>query len=165
VTFQTVVPVEQKLRLFAEAQRFLDLVVDAAAELGIELPAKQYITTGEAAYDCNQVVVAIQAVSIGLPNMPPTGINEIGNCCPPAWSMHLAVDIVRCHPTSSTGVVSAERLTTAAEESAQDTAVLLDATAARQQDYLFGNLVATVQYQPPSGGMAASRLLVQLGVH
>jgi hypothetical protein len=167
VTVVTVTPVEQKLRLFDEAERFLDLVIDAAAELGVDLPNKQYITTGEAVHDCEQVAVTLAAVSIGLPNMPPTGINEVGNCCPPAWSMHLVVDIVRCVPTpiGSSGVVSADRLTESAEVFSQDTAILLDATAARQQNYLFGNLVAAVQYPPPSGGFGTSRLLLQLGVH
>jgi hypothetical protein len=167
VTVTTVTPVEQKLRLFDEAERFLDLVVDAATELGVTLPDKQYITVGEAVHDCEQVAVTLAAVSIGLPNMPQTGINEIGNCCPPAWSMHLAVDIVRCVPTpiGSSGVVSADRLTDSAEVFSQDTAILLDAASARQQNYLFGNLVAAVQYLPPSGGFGSSRLLLQLGVH
>jgi hypothetical protein len=61
--------------------------------------------------------------------------------------------------------VAANLLTEAAGVFSADTAVLLDATAARQQDYLFGNLVATVQYPPPSGAYGASRLLLQLGVH
>jgi hypothetical protein len=167
VTVVTVTPVEQRLRLFDEAERFLDLVIDAAAALDVTLPGKQYITVGEAVYDCEQVAVTMMAVSIGLPNMPPVGINEIGNCCPPGWSMHLAVDIVRCvpTPTGSSGVVSADRLTEAAEMFGQDAAVLLDATAARQQNYLFGNLVAAIQYPPPSGKFGASRLLLQLGVH
>jgi hypothetical protein len=168
VTFETVVKAEQKLRLFDEAERFLAKVNDAADELDVTLPDRQYITIGEAVFDCEQVAVTLGAVSIGLPNMPQVGINEIGNCCPPGWSMHLVVDIVRCVPQpvgSGTAPVAADRMNASAAEFAADTAVLLDATAARMQDNLFGNLAATIQYPPPSGIYGTSRLLLQLGVH
>lgn len=154
-------PALETERVFAEAEKFLGYIVDAADELGVELPEKHVVTSGEAVHDCNQVVVTVTGIATG----PPGAETFVLDNCPPMWTMSIDVDIVRCGlEPNNKGQVSVHKLTLAAEQSSADTAVLMNATN-RKLNERFGGLIASIVYLPPSGGTYVTRLQLQLSVN
>ena len=157
----TIAQVAEVERVFAEASVFLQHIVDAADELVVALPDKQYVTAGEAVHDCEQVVVTMTEVTSGLPGLP---VQIIENC-PLTWTMAAIVDIARCGPKpTSTGTISADKLTEAARVHSADAAVLMNA-ANRRLTEKFGGVGASIVFVIPEGGFIVTRMLVQVSVN
>lgn len=81
--------------LYTVASQALAAVVSRFATEGISLPARQYVTGGQIALDCEQVVVEVVRVYTGTPGA------ELANpvSCAVPRSAEMRIWIVRCVPT------------------------------------------------------------------
>lgn len=147
------------------AHQTLDAIIAAAFDLGVDLPADRYVTTGPAVHDCPQVVVSSLNLRTGLPasgniagsNIPGAAANGMQWCAPP-WSLAMVVEIVRdCQPIPNTrsGTMNKTALATAALVPATDVEVL------RQSfNYLAENQWApfdvSIQLNPITGAFVAT---------
>lgn len=93
------------LALVDVAQRLLDTLVAAAADEGIELPERRFVTAGAAggeAWDGEQVTVGLQQL---IPaNASKQGVilgqaTQVTRGALPMTAAALRIEIVRCHPT------------------------------------------------------------------
>lgn len=156
----TVEMVEQVDRVFAEANQFLEFVVAEADELLVDLPTKQYVATGQAVHDCEQVVVTLVELNTGLPGAPTFVIEN----CPPTWAQAMMVDIVRCGPApNSKGVVASAKITAHSKVQSKDVAVLMGA-ANRRVNMRFGAVAGQILFPPPEGVYYVTRLVLQVPV-
>lgn len=145
-------------RVYDYAQNVLGFVNDAALELLIDLPTKQYATSGEAAYDCEQVAVTGISLTTGLPasDVQSLGIPAPIECMP-IWSINFDITIVRCGPKiQRNGTVLAEDLNTAFYRTSGDIAVLIRAIDKLVNYRQFGNVIASMQMGPPQGEMVST---------
>ena len=101
----------------------LQSVVDEYAARSIELPERQYWTTGTPAADCNQVVVFINNMAYGVPGSPAL----VTNCDSP-WLLNFSISIMRCAPVSSgrSPVPEEQQIQSTAAEVAVDMELLLE---------------------------------------
>lgn len=152
------VQTDDTTRVYDYARSVLGFVNDAALELLVDLPTKQYSTSGEAAYDCEQVAVTGISLTTGLPasDIQSLGIPSPIECMP-VWSINFDITIVRCGPKMQrNGTVHAEDLNAAFLRTSQDIAILTRSIDKLVSHYQFGNVVASVQMGPPQGEMVST---------
>ena len=66
MTSPNVNSVDGGLRLSTAGEFFLQTIIDAAALELYTLPSKQFVTTGPAVYDCEQVSVSLMRINTGI---------------------------------------------------------------------------------------------------
>lgn len=115
--------------LASAAQAFLDLIVAAAAENDVSLPARRYIAAGAAgqeAWDCSQVTVAMVQVGGNLAVSQGDGTGRSGDqAAVPLPAATLRAEIVRPHPVMDDDVnPTAEMLNVAGVTAMTDAALL-----------------------------------------
>lgn len=142
---------------YTEADKLLGYIRDSALDASIDLPARQYVTAGQAAYDCEQVAVTMTAATTGLPVSTVPGGTSLSGACPPGWQLVIELAIVRCCPTPAGDGTppSAKQLSDHAKIQGVDTHILMDSADRRAQER-FGNVTCMISYPPPSGGLAAT---------
>lgn len=139
----------------------LDRVRSVAADLEVELPDRQYVTTGGAVYDCAQVVVSANAITVGIAGAEgPSSIGMHGVI--PGWTCLLELSIVRNaseamqgrHGTIAPSVNDIESDTEVADK---DAAILCGAVAALAgPDWdQRGEIPASLQFGDVEGGFTA----------
>lgn len=145
-------------RVYDYAQSVLSLVNDAALELLVDLPTKQYATSGEAAYDCEQVAVTGVSLTTGLPASDAQSLGiPTPIACTPVWSINFDITIVRCGPkVQRSGTVLADDLNSAFLRTSADIAVLIRAIDKLVTLRQFGNVIASMQMGPPQGDMVST---------
>jgi hypothetical protein len=148
-------------RVYNYVQQLLTVVNDAAVQLGLTLPACQYVTGGQAVFDTEQVAATGIQVTTGLPgaeNMP-LSIPLVANCMPP-MNIQVRVSIVRCLSPNAGGQITTTVLDAAFLQTSRDFAVLLLATEMLVTTQLFGHMLFRVYMEPPEGGLSATTLLL-----
>lgn len=108
----------------------LDAVVSEAGARAIELPARQYITTGGATFDCPQVTVSGNSITTGFAGFPDAGA-PVDNC-PPGWHIDAEMCIVRSAsemPIGSTEPPAVSKIEADTLQAEQDATVLAAAVA------------------------------------
>lgn len=152
---------------FSEADRLLGYIRAAALEASIDLPTKQYVTSGQAVHDCEQVAATVLTATTGMPASATPGGQGLSGACPPGWQVSIELAIVRCRPTPSESGAqpSAEKLSGHAKVQAGDTHILMSAADSRASER-FGQVTCAILYPPPSGKFAATiaRLTVAVSV-
>jgi hypothetical protein len=73
----------------------LEEVRNAAVELRVVLPARQYVAMGGSVFDCEQVTVSGMSIQTGLVSPEGSGLDVIGPC-PVTWNVTAEVAIVVC---------------------------------------------------------------------
>jgi len=151
-------PAESNLRVFSLASRILESVQLAATDLSITLPPKQYITSGEAVHDAEQVVVTVLGLATGIPDASnAAGIPHA--ICAPTWQQEVRVDIVRCVPNwkaDRNGIVPGDTITESLRSASEDAGILLEAIGKiTTWPDNFGDTLASINFPAPSGGFQA----------
>lgn len=88
---------QPRTRLHDFATDILTAVEDAFADAGVALPARRYVHHGAVAYDCDQLVVALERFALGLPGAE----DQTPIRCAVARTAIFAVHLLRCVPSSS----------------------------------------------------------------
>lgn len=104
--------------LYTLARALLDRVVAEFSLAGVPLPARQYVSNGAVAFDCEQLVVQVGDVRHGLPEGP----EERRLKLPRMMSTDLSVWLIRCVPVQDNN----GRPPNAAAIEASATEILLD---------------------------------------
>lgn len=152
------------LRVYALGHRTLEAVQMAALDMGVVLPDKQVVGTGEVAHDCEMVAVTALRLITGIPDAAQgagfPGALSGGGFCAPTWSLIMNVEIVRCAPLwpeDGNGVVAASAINDATIPTSKDAEVIINAVnnlAANPHN--FGDVVSNIQFLPPSGGFVVT---------
>lgn len=151
-------------------RRMLEEINNAAAELeDYTVPERQYVTTGGAVYDCEQVTVSANQITIGL-----AGDNGSGGAmvnCDSGWNVQLELAIVRSASEAPTGrrgdgAPTVECIERDAELSSSDVAMLTRAVGAVAGPNWeqFGVVPASIQLGEVQGGLLAAVLNVTLNI-
>lgn len=143
----------------------LERVVDTFESSNVPLPARQYWTVGQAAIDCEQLVVTLIQIYLGPPgdqasspqrcNMPRTAV--------------MSVTIAREIPTVGQNgrPPSAEKISQAAQISAIDAYTLMQAINLLDiwEDGGFGlGVIATADIAEPQGGFQTVNLQLTMAI-
>lgn len=143
------------LGIYDEAEKLIDYAVAAAASIFVNLPEKRYVTAGQAVHDCEQVVFEMTALQTGLPAHVGRGGVAVSHC-PAPWSLAGNLVIVRCGPAlNNDGTVSSSVLDAFSKTLAVDALILQEAINQRVQE-MFGQVMTTITFPPPSGGMIST---------
>jgi hypothetical protein len=173
VTFDPAKPTAIDPYLLAESSRILlQRVQGVYAEAGVPLPARQLWTTGESAYDCEQLVVALMSLRSGA---HPYAFTRAA--APPKCVVFVVatyhISVVRCVPTPDDRGTppSPEELAKAADAVAVDAYLLLKASCrfdlwgaadeGNSWNYDDGGDMGTeslVEIETAAGGLQAARL-------
>lgn len=150
--------------LFDIATQALDAVVSRFAAEAVALPDRRYVTAGEVALDCDQVVVEIVRVFTGLPGGE---ITEPVSCAVPR-SAEMNIWLIRCVPGMSEdgSAPSASALSDSGEELLTDGWIL---TWGLLQEYRDGNflsqcdklVIGNLTSVGPEGGFGGWALNIQ----
>lgn len=157
------------LRTFALAEQVLDAVVQAAMDQGVDLPAKRCVTVGQAVHDCEQVAVVITALNPGIPAGGGGGLGFPGSAsgagfCAPPWSVVLTIEIVRCYDVMVINEIQpGEYITAAMKPPSRDAEVVMGAID-NISTTSFTNVVPSIRFAPPSGGLIATIGNLTLGL-
>lgn len=81
-------------RLYSAARALLDEVVAYYATQGVDLPARQFVSDGTPAWDCEQVCTYVERTFSGLP----AAENSDPINCLVVRSAQIAIEIARCTP-------------------------------------------------------------------
>lgn len=151
-------------------QHILDVTVQVYETLGMPTPARQYWTIGEAAIDCEQIVVSFTQMYVGLPGdeaVTPRRCND-------PRSATINIQVARQFPSvSESGTApSADVIQTYSTLAAYDAWVLMEAV--REMDSWvdeFGRptalgpgVIATVDAATAEGGYQATNLTLTIQV-
>lgn len=149
-------------------QEILDKVGTTFASYSMPLPARRYYTFGSPAIDCEQAVVSLLQMYIGVPGDEAT---EPRRCTDPRSGTFL-ITIAREVPvTQANGnPPTADKIQAASEVSALDAWILMEST--REFDASWGNLpnglglgvIATVDVDPPEGGFQLTRMTITMAI-
>jgi len=137
-----------------------DAIVAALAANGRPPFGRVFISDGaDVAYDCEQLVVAVEGIRTGLPGVPDT-VQLDGRV---TWTAVVAVHAVRCAPTidDQGNVPSAAEITASAESSQGDADALMAGAYAYAQACKRA-AVATLQFPGPLGGYAVALLRLEV---
>lgn len=146
---------EGGLRLSTAGQTILSAVTDAAATLLYDLPGKQYVTTGAAVFDCEQVAVSLLNVRSGIGLGQGSELVQGGPGCDIGWTLIAEVAIVRCGPTPNVkGTISADKLNAGTTQSSKDLFVLLEAIE-NLASSSFGGFSASLVPEDIQGGFVS----------
>jgi hypothetical protein len=150
--------------VYDEAQKMLDYLVQAATESMAPIPARQYVTVGQAVEDCEQVVSTIFFARTGVPDSLSPGPQSFINC-PPMWREIVDLSIHRCVPVMSDSGIppTPEALEQAAKVEAMDTYLLQKAAEFRSMEG-FGAVTCIVTYPPHSGGFGQTQARYEVAV-
>lgn len=154
------------LRVYSMANRVLTFITDAALEASVDLPGKQFVTSGQAPEDIESVSVAVISLTTGLPSANIPTISPAEDCSP-TWSAVLELVINRCSPkgTGHLAQISAEKYTDQLRETSIDAGVLMVAIDKLRGDYdIIGNIAASLTLEPFSGGMVPVTARVTVGL-
>lgn len=155
----------------AVLRRMMTEIEDSAVALGETLPDRRYITTGGAVYDCEQVTVSANSISVGIAGSTndPTQTN-VGNCGP-GWTVVVEMAIVRQAQEAPVGrrgnqapTVDCIESDTAISDS--DAAILtqaIEAVAGPGWDQ-FGQVPASLLFGEVAGGLMAVVVTVTLNM-
>lgn len=140
---------------YFEAYKLLEYAKAAALDANTDLPERQYITIGQAVYDCEQIVSTLSIVTTGMPGGATGFTAGIANC-PLPWQLTVDLAIVRCHPgmDDDGSPPSVEALLSASRLASVDTRILQAVGDSRASEQ-FGQVAVTISYPPPSGDMRA----------
>lgn len=83
--------------VFDIADDLLAAVAAGFAAVPIALPSRQYVHSGQVAFDCEQLVVSVDGLDHSLAGGDP----QVSKCAPPR-SINLHVWLIRCVPTHGT---------------------------------------------------------------
>jgi len=152
------------LGVFDEARKMLDYVVQAATESMAPIPARQYVTVGQAVEECEQVVSTLFFARTGAPDSLSPGPTSYINC-PPLWREIVDVSIHRCVPVMDDNgtAPTPEALETAAKVEAMDTFLLQKAAEFRSMEG-FGAVSCVVTFPPHSGGFGQTSARYEVAV-
>lgn len=151
------------LGIYNEGRKLLDYVIASAGTNLIELPAKRYVTVGQAVHDCEQVVFEMNALQTGLPADTSPGGSAI-SVCPPVWSLVGTLYIVRCGPKmKDDGSIPPAQLEATAKTQAVDALLLQDAVAQRVGE-MFGSVICSITWPAPSGGYVVTQARITAAV-
>jgi hypothetical protein len=148
------------------ANLVLSYITDAALEASVDLPGKQFVTSGQAPEDVESVSVAVISLTTGLPSANIPTISPADGCSP-TWSVVLELTINRCAPKGSGNLqhVTAEKYTDQLRETSIDTGVLMVAIDKIRGNYdIIGNIAASLTLEPYSGGMVPVTARVTVGL-
>lgn len=144
--------------MFEFTQKVLQYVNEAALEAFVDLPGRQYTTSGAAVYDCEQVAVTAASLSTGFPGQGTPGI-PVSSDCSPIWSIVLEIAIVRCAPEISpqTGMISVAKMNNTFLRSSKDAGVLMETVQKISADELnMASLAAGITTQGYNGNMVGT---------
>lgn len=149
-------------------RRMQEVIVDSAAAQDIELPDRQYVTTGGAVYDCAQLTISANQVSVGIAGED--GGGAVANCGP-GWNVSLELAIVReaCEaPSGRRGdkppkVDCIERDTIQASKDLSLLTAAVESIAGPGWDQ-YGKVPASIQFGEVQGGLFAAVLTVTLNM-
>lgn len=162
---QPITGVDGGLRLFEFGQSVLAKLELAALEDLRDIPKKRYVTSGNATWDCEQVVVTVLSVNTGLPGGSGGPVPQ-SMVCAPMWSVALDMTIIRCGPKiTSKGTMSADSLNKSFESSSRDVEVLMRTVDKMVTDPdNFGNVLAQVTVMEPQGDMIGTTARITAGL-
>ena len=146
--------IENSRRLVTLLDGTLERVQTIYANVGVELPGRQYWTLGTPAWDCEQLVVSFVQAYFGPPGDEATRPQP----CDGVRSAALTVQVVRCIPTvgkRGTAAPSAESIQAMSEQLAIDAFLLLDLAPQLDQwdpGYPGMGVIATVDSAEAQGG-------------
>lgn len=147
---------EGGLRLLNAGQQLLDAVLTAAAVHLHDLPAKQFVTTGAAVYDCEQVSVSLLRINSGIGMGQDAALVQGGPSCQFGWTVIAEVAIVRCAPAPNVkGIITADRLEGSTERTSKDIFVLTTAIEAVAESS-YGGFTASLIPDEPNGGFVTA---------
>lgn len=143
-----------------KAQAILDAVVAAFGQQGVALPDRRYLHIGQAAHDCEQLVVSFEQMYIGTPGDQA----QLPQKCDAPWSVVFSVQLVRCVPgVGRAGAAPTEAdLTTNAVTMMQDAAILFDAGLHAVDDW--NGILSDITVTDPQGKMQAIVMSVICGL-
>lgn len=154
----------------ATLRYLLNEVRNVATAAEIELPERQYITTGGAVYDCAQVTVSANRITVGIAGAADQGVIGMHGVVP-GWAVDLELAIVRDASEAMQGrrgtiapaVTDIEKDTEVADN---DAAILCGAVAAiagPEWDQR-GAVPASIQFGDVEGNLTAVVLSVSLNL-
>jgi hypothetical protein len=143
----------------------LDSVVNTFLSYGVPLPHRQYWTLGQAAVDCDQLVVTLSQIYLG----PPGDQASIPQRCEVARSAVMTITVAREIPTVGLNgrAPSPEKISQAAEISAVDAWVLISSINTFDQwepGSIGVGVIATVDIPPPEGGYQLVNMQLTMAV-
>lgn len=154
--------------LATHMQELLNRVITTFDSYSMPIPARRYYTFGAPAIDCEQLVVSLLQMYIGVPGDEAT---EPRRCNDPRSGTFL-VTVAREVPiTQANGnPPKADDIQRASEVSALDAWILMEST--REFDASWGNLpnglglgvIATVDVDPPEGGFQITRMTITMAI-
>lgn len=135
----------------------LDVINSVFAEVGVELPVRQYTNVGQAVYDCEQLTVTLGQLYVGTPAESP---NTPQPCDAPITAI-FTVELTRNVPIMRGGThhpkpPSAEELSAAAHQYTRDGWLLLEAAKALQ----LPGIIADLSYSAEEGGMGVAVMTI-----
>lgn len=146
--------------LFDTIAGLRDAVVSALAAGGRPAFDRVVISDGaDVAYDCEQLVLAVEAIRTGLPGVPDV-VQLDGRV---SWTAVVAVHAVRCAPTldDQGNPPSPEEITASAESVAGDGDALMRGAFDYAQECRRA-AVATLTFPGPLGGYAVALLRLEV---
>lgn len=149
---------EDAFDLVKHMDSLLETVVAVYEQMGVPLPARRYWMVGDPAEDCEQVVVSLLQVYLGIPGDQAA---DIQRCDQPATAV-VNVYVSRSFPVGNDAKpASAEDITTASAWSATDTWVLFKAMKEFDKDDMGRpgpGVIATITGRPPRGALQSTVL-------
>lgn len=144
------------LRLSTAGEFFLQTIIDAATLELYTLPSKQFVTTGPAVYDCEQVSVSLMRINTGIGLGRDGELVQGGPQCQFGWTLLADLAIVRCAPTpNSRGIIAANKLIAGTESVSQDIYILMNAVQTIAES-AFGGFSASLVPDQSEGGFVAA---------
>lgn len=148
-------------RAYDFANTIMEATNNGALSLLVDLPAHQYITTGQPAFDCEQVAVTLVSLQTGIPgddqgaSGAPTAYD-----CQGGWSVIAEITIVRCgYAVSQNGSAKLDDIKASALMSSADSAVL-DEALKMIAGGSFSLTRAAITYGAFEGGFIATSMRV-----
>jgi hypothetical protein len=155
---------EDALNLKNLLDRILETVISVFESYQVPLPTKRYWTVGEAAADCEQLVVTYLQSYLGRPGDEASAPRP----CSDPKSAVVNISIFRSVPIGANGrPPTAESVQEGAAWAAVDSWVLLDSLDQFDtwDDIPTGiGVIATVATPPPSGAFQATTLTLTVGI-
>jgi hypothetical protein len=150
--------------------RFLETVLERVVSVyqsyGVDLPARRLWTVnpGQVPHDCEQVVVALQNLSLGLPG--DQSVMSAQNCRTEPTSGMVSITIVRPAHVSKT-VLSPEKVQAYALAPAVDAWILQQSLPQIDQwndqwGGPAGGVISTTRFLQPQGGLQGVEMLISM---
>lgn len=145
--------------LYDLAVFILAKIQEIFAREGVDLPDRQYVTSGQPAQDCEQVTVAFQQMYIG----PPGDEASAPQRCDGPRSATFQIAITRCISVGDKrgNPPTAAQLQADARRLMRDATILMNSVN-ELDDYL--GVIVTLEATDPEGGMQSVVMSVTLGV-